>query len=93
VEIEGEDLVFENVGFTGEILNVASLAATPTATPIPIDMEMAVRLALAADLRPQGDTKTYDDVRRRDAHRPRGDPPSRNIRSPSRSSRARTGWR
>jgi hypothetical protein len=59
VQIEGEDLVFENVGFTAEILNVASLCRYTDRTNSPIDMEMAVRMAFGRGPAAAGDTHTY----------------------------------
>ncbi len=59
VEINGEDLLFENVGFTGEILNVASLCRYTDRNNNPIDMEMAVSLAFGRGPAAAGTTKTY----------------------------------
>lgn len=60
VEINGEGLVFENVGYTGEILNVASLCRYTDRDASPIDMEMGVRLAFGRGPSAVGDTHTYD---------------------------------
>lgn len=60
VEIRGEELVFENVGFTGEILNVASLCRYTDRNASPIDMEMGVRLAFGRGPAAVGDTHTYE---------------------------------
>ncbi|MCP2678407.1 hypothetical protein NHF45_02550 [Maricaulaceae bacterium NA33B04] len=59
VEIRGEDLVYENVGFTGEILNVASLCRYTDEDARPIDMEMGVRMAFGRGPAAVGETKTY----------------------------------
>lgn len=58
VEING-DMIFENVGFTGEILNVASLCRYTDQRATPIDMEMVVRMAFGRGPAAAGDTKTY----------------------------------
>ncbi len=58
VEVDG-DLIFENVGFTGEILNVVSLCRYSGESATPIDMEMGVRLAFGRGPAADGDTKTY----------------------------------
>ena len=60
VEISGDNAVYENVGFTGEILNVASTCRYSGRTADPIHMEMAVRLAFGRGPAAQSDTKTYD---------------------------------
>lgn len=60
VEIRGEELIFENVGFTGEILNVASLCRYTDRNASPITMEMGVRLAFGRGPAAIGDTRTYD---------------------------------
>jgi hypothetical protein len=59
VQMQGEDLVFENVGFTGEILNVASLCRYTDRNANPIDMEMGVRMAFGRGPAAVGDTHTY----------------------------------
>ncbi|WP_440957670.1 hypothetical protein ACFELO_10250 [Oceanicaulis sp. LC35] len=60
VEIHGENPVFSNVGFTGEILNIASNCRYTDRNASPIEMEMAVRLAFGRGPAAQGQTKTYD---------------------------------
>lgn len=60
VEIQGDSSVYDNVGFTGEILNVASNCRYSDRNADPIDMEMAVRLAFGRGPAAQGMTKTYD---------------------------------
>lgn len=60
VEMSGEGQTFQNVGFTGEILNVASSCRYTDRNSDPIDMEMAVSLAFGRGPAAQGDTKTYE---------------------------------
>ena len=60
VEMQGEALIFENVGFTGEILNVASLCRYTDRRADPIEMEMGVRLAFGRGPAAVGDTHTYE---------------------------------
>jgi len=60
VDIHGEVNTFEHVGFTGEILNVASLCRYTDSQAKPLNMEMAVRLAFGRGPAAQGDTHTYD---------------------------------
>ncbi|MFW6299435.1 MAG: hypothetical protein ACOC20_00750, partial [Oceanicaulis sp.] len=45
VQMNGDALVYENVGFTGEILNVVSRCRYTNQDASPIDMEVGVRLA------------------------------------------------
>ncbi len=59
VEIEGDNLVYENVGFTAEILNVASFCRYTDQDARPIDMEMGVRMGFGRGPAAVGDTKTY----------------------------------
>ena len=60
VEIQGENPTFENVGFTAEVLNVASNCRYTDRNADPIHMEMAVRMAFGRGPAAQGDTKTYE---------------------------------
>ncbi|WP_439637512.1 hypothetical protein [Oceanicaulis sp.] len=60
VEINGENPVYENVGFTGEVLNVASNCRYTDRNADPIEMEMAVRLGFGRGPAAQGMTKTYE---------------------------------
>jgi hypothetical protein len=59
VQINGDDLVYENVGFTGEVLNVASLCRYTDQRATPIDMEMGVVMAFGRGPAAVGDTQTY----------------------------------
>lgn len=59
VEINGETRVFENVGFTAEILNVASLCQYTDRDARPIDMDLGVRMAFGRGPAAVGDTHTY----------------------------------
>jgi hypothetical protein len=60
VEINGENPVYENVGFTGEVLNVASNCRYTDRNADPLEMEMAVRLGFGRGPAAQGMTKTYE---------------------------------
>ncbi|WP_306015948.1 hypothetical protein [Oceanicaulis sp. MMSF_3324] len=60
VEINGDTSIYENVGFTGEILNVASSCRYTDRNADPIEMEMAVRLAFGRGPAAQGSSKTYE---------------------------------
>ena len=60
VQIVGEDVVFDNVGFTGEILNVASLCRYTNREASPIDMELGVRLAFGRGPAADGAVHTYE---------------------------------
>ena len=60
VEINGETPLFENVGFTGEIINVASACRYTDRDATPIEMEMAIRLAFGRGPAAVGDTHTYE---------------------------------
>ena len=60
VQINGEDLVFENVGFTGEVINVVGRCRYTDRDASPIDMEVGVRMAFGRGPAAQGDTHTYD---------------------------------
>ncbi len=60
VEIHGDSSSYDNVGFTGEVLNVASTCRYTDRNADPIHMEMAVRMAFGRGPAAQGDTKTYE---------------------------------
>ena len=60
VQINGEETVFENVGFTGEILNVVSRCRYTDREASPIDMELGVRMAFGRGPAAAGDTHTYE---------------------------------
>lgn len=60
VAIDGEELVYENVGFTGEILNVVSRCRYTDQDARPIEMELGLRLAFGRGPAAQGMTETYD---------------------------------
>ena len=60
VEINGDNAVYENVGFTGEILNVASTCRYTDRNADPIEMEMGVRMAFGRGPAAQGASKSYE---------------------------------
>jgi len=60
VEFTGEEFVYENVGFTAEILNVASLCQYNDRSASPIDMELGVRMAFGRGPAARGATHTYN---------------------------------
>lgn len=60
VEFPGSDeLLYENVGFTGEILNVATLCRYSGQRADPIESELAVRFAFGRGPAATSDTKVY----------------------------------
>jgi len=59
VEMNGPELAYENVGFTGEILNVVGRCTYTDARAAPIDMEVGVRMAFGRGPAAQGDEHTY----------------------------------
>lgn len=59
VNFQGGDTVYENVGFTGEILNVVSFCEYTDRNASPIEMEMGVRMAFGRGPAAQGRTHTY----------------------------------
>ena len=60
VEIRGEEPTFENVGFTGEILDVASRCRYTNREASPIDMAMAVRFAFGRGPAAEGRERTFN---------------------------------
>jgi len=60
VEMNGPDLVYENVGFTGEILNVVSRCTYTDERISPIDMEVGVRMAFGRGPAAAASSKTYN---------------------------------
>jgi hypothetical protein len=60
VQINGDSPIFENVGFTGEIMNVASACRYTDREASPIRMDMAVRLAIGRGPAAVGATHTYE---------------------------------
>ena len=60
VELTGENIVYENVGFTGEILNVAGRCRYTDADASPIDMEVGVRMAFGRGPAAEGRETTFD---------------------------------
>jgi len=60
VELAGDEQIYENVGFTGEVLNVVSLCRYTDQNASPIDMEMAVRLGFGRGPAAVGETRTYE---------------------------------
>ena len=59
VEVDQDDPVYENVGFTGEILNVVGRCRYTDERASPIDMEVGVRMAFGRGPAASGDEKTY----------------------------------
>lgn len=59
VEVSGEEVVFANVGFTAEILDVESRCRYTNSDASPIDMEMGVRMAFGRGPAAVGDSHTY----------------------------------
>ncbi|XBQ16380.1 MAG: hypothetical protein ABL308_00540 [Oceanicaulis sp.] len=59
VEIRGEEIVYENVGFTAEILDVESRCRYTDRRADPIEMELGVRMAFGRGPAAVGDTHTY----------------------------------
>lgn len=59
VNLQGEEMVYENVGFTGEILNVVSFCSYTDRRASPIDMEMGIRFAFGRGPAAQGREHTY----------------------------------
>jgi len=60
VELRGEDVVYENVGFTGEILDVATQCRYTDVRPGPIDAELGLRMAFGRGPAADGDQHTYE---------------------------------
>jgi len=60
VQINGEDLAYENVGFTGEITNVVSRCRYTDQDATPIDMEIGVRMGFGRGPAAGGSTHTYN---------------------------------
>lgn len=59
VNFAGPEIVYGNVGFTGEILNVAGSCTYTDRTATPIDMEMGMRLGFGRGPAAVGDSHTY----------------------------------
>lgn len=59
VELNGDDLLYENVGFTAEILNVVGRCRYTDARISPIDMQVGVRMAFGRGPAAVGTEKTY----------------------------------
>ncbi len=55
----GEDVVFANVGYTGEILDVVSFCTYTDERATPIDMDLAVQMAFGRGPAAEGRTHTY----------------------------------
>jgi hypothetical protein len=60
VNFAGPEIVYGNVGFTGEILNVVSTCSYTDRSATPIDMEMGMRLGFGRGPAAVGDSHTYD---------------------------------
>ncbi|MCC5995936.1 MAG: hypothetical protein JJU18_06150 [Oceanicaulis sp.] len=60
VNFAGPDVVYGNVGFTGEILNVVSNCTYNDRSASPIEMEMGMRLGFGRGPAASGDSHTYD---------------------------------
>jgi len=59
VEMQGAELLYENVGFTAEILNVVGRCRYTDQSATPIDMEVGVRMAFGRGPAAVGSEKTY----------------------------------
>lgn len=59
VEFRGQDQILGNVGFTGEILNVAGACTYTDRSASPIDMQMAIRFAFGRGPAAEASEKTY----------------------------------
>lgn len=59
VEFRGEEQVLRNVGFTGEVLNVAGACTYTDRRVSPIDMQMAMRFAFGRGPAADAQEKTY----------------------------------
>ncbi len=60
VNFAGQEIVYGNVGFTGEILNVASACTYTDQSATPIEMEMGMRLGFGRGPAAVGNSKTFD---------------------------------
>ncbi|MGY6627105.1 MAG: hypothetical protein ACXIVL_01180 [Oceanicaulis sp.] len=60
VNFAGPEIVYGNVGFTGEILNVASSCTYTDQSATPIEMEMGMRLAFGRGPAAIGNSETFD---------------------------------
>jgi len=60
VQMNADELVYANVGFTGEIINVVSRCRYSNRDASPIDMEVGVRMAFGRGPAADGATHTYD---------------------------------
>ena len=60
VEFEGEEVTFNNVGFTGEITDVGALCRYSDQNADPIDMSMQVNFAFGRGPAARGEEKTYE---------------------------------
>lgn len=59
VNFQGEEIVYENVGYTGEILNVVSFCEYTDRRATPIEMDMGVRMAFGRGPAAEGRSHTY----------------------------------
>lgn len=59
VEIRGDQVTYENVGFTGEILNVVRFCEYTDRRASPIEMDMGIRFAFGRGPAAEGRTHTY----------------------------------
>lgn len=59
VEFRGDELTLGNVGFTGEILNVARDCAYTDERATPIDLQLAAQFAFGRGAAAEGSEKTY----------------------------------
>ncbi|MGY6531643.1 hypothetical protein [Glycocaulis sp.] len=59
VEFRGEEQVLGNVGFTGEVLNVAGTCSYSDRSATPIDMQLGVRFAFGRGPAADASEKTY----------------------------------
>jgi len=60
VNIEGEEVVYDNVGFTGEIVDVVGFCEYTDRGATPIDMDVGVRMVFGRGPAAQGRQHTYE---------------------------------
>ena len=59
VEFRGEEILYDNVGFTGEILNVVRFCEYTDARATPIELDLGIRMAFGRGPAAEGRTHTY----------------------------------
>lgn len=60
VEINGDSVAFENIGFTGEITNVVSFCRYTDNRATPIDVDLGIEMAFGRGPAAEGSEKTYN---------------------------------